>query len=391
MKLGYRILILFLIFCFNNTVRAQTNMPNKNFLLKGDLIGDSKVGFIYLISYNDDNIRQKDSCQIINGKFQFKGKVNCFSDKFYLKLDGEMRLNNDSVNSVNISLDNSIINIALAYNNFSKFKMSGCPSYDELTKYEKRKSMLQKKIDKVEAQIEENTANNEKKITEAILEAYRKKMIFMDISYCKANPNSNISPYLLYWLHNKIEEWQYEKYSMLYNKFSKKQQNSFYGKRIKQKIKENYSVIHHIGKKAPIFSGSDLNRKIIHLDSLYKHDYVLLDFWASWCIPCRAESKHLRNIYKEYHPKGLEIVSISEDKNISKWKEAISSDSIYNWRHILLDSTSIKKWEGISGTIDEYHIQFLPTKILIDKMGIIIGRYAASEGNKLDKKLNELF
>lgn len=384
-------LILLITLKFNSALSGQMINSNDNsFLLTGKLIGNyNGYGYMYLISYDDQNKRIVDSCNLLNGEFHFKGVINGFSDEFYLKLDKEMRLNNDSVNSVNIYLDNSIINITLIYDHFSQFKMSGCHSYDELEKYENKKSVLQKKIDNYDSMLSKNI---NLKVNKTRLNIAEKQMITMDKNYCKANPNSSISPYLLYWLKNKIDKKEYKNYSLLYYNLSHKQQNSFYGKKTNYQIEENFKITNSVGRKAPIFSGIDLDGKEIHLDSIYENKYVLLDFWASWCIPCREENKHLKNIYERYSAQGFEIISISSDANVSDWRKAIYSDSIQNWKHILSDSSSIKKRKGIDGSsYNEYYIQSLPTKILINKKGEIIGRYDFSENNILEKQLSEFF
>ena len=365
--------LLFFILCKSLGFAKNKELNADRFQLNGNLIGNYQ-GYMYLISYSDENIRLTDSSKILNGKFHFEGSVNCFSDRYYLKLDKEMRLNNDSVNSVNISLDNSIIKITLVYNHFSLFKMNGCTSCEELEKYENKKDEVEKNMEGGEVEFNKD------------------EIILMDKRYCELNPDSNISPYLLYWLSRKIKMENYEEYKLLYNNLSGRQQKSFYGIKVKERIGENDTIVSSTSTKAPDFSSVDLNGKIIHLNSIYKENYVLLDFWASWCIPCRAESKYLRYLYSMYHSKGFELISISSDSNVDDWKKAIYSDSIQNWKHILLDSSSIKKWKGIDGsTYDEYHIQFLPTKILINKNGEIIGRYESSDENLLEKKLSEIF
>lgn len=137
-----------------------------------------------------------------------------------------------------------------------------------------------------------------------------------------------------------------------------------------------------------VFSKTDINEKPISLED-FKGQYILLDFWASWCGPCRAGNPHLISLYKKYHDKGVEFIGIaSDDNNIPAWHKAIKKDRVGIWRHIL--SGNKRKGNDIG---DKYAIHTLPTKILIDPTGKIIGRYGADGENDaaMDKKFEEIF
>ncbi len=382
--------LLILIFKLSITI-AQIGVISKvGYTLKGR-IDSNYQGYIYLVYYNDDNIRLKDSCVVKKGNFFFKGYVNEFSDKYYLKLDGEMRMNNDSVNSVAITIENSVMTIELKINNFSKYKMEGCTSCNTFKNILKEKDLQYLITDKLEGRKDTTSNLIEKNKIEAKINFLRNKSIEKDFTFCKKNPNSKLSPYLLYWLYNKIDKKRYYEYIGYFDKLSLKQQNSFYGIKIKENIKQFNFILKHLGKKAPNFSGIDINNEILNLDTINKNSYVLLDFWASWCAPCRVENKELRHMYAKYKTLGLEIISISDDSNTKAWRNAVIADSITKWKHILFTSTSIKRKEGINGLDNEYHIELLPTKILINRQGIIIGRYDFSESITLKNDLKKIF
>ena len=123
---------------------------------------------------------------------------------------------------------------------------------------------------------------------------------------------------------------------------------------------------------------------------------MLLDFWASWCVPCRKGNPHLLSLYANYKDKGLEIIGISDDdKNPDAWKKAIEKDGIGVWKHVLrgMKQTPEGRADRSTSISDQYGTSTLPTKILIDPQGIIIGRYGADgeTDDALDKKLAELF
>jgi len=119
-------------------------------------------------------------------------------------------------------------------------------------------------------------------------------------------------------------------------------------------------------------------------------DYVLLDFWASWCVPCREMTPALKAAYQKFHAKGLAIVSISWDLNEKAWLNAISKDSINDWYNIYDDISH--NTENNLG--NRYAIASIPTLILINRNGIIIDRYGGSEEKNeedLFSKLSEIF
>jgi len=176
----------------------------------------------------------------------------------------------------------------------------------------------------------------------------------------------------------------------LFNNLNKNIQNSTTGRKFKLMLvaKEESEV----GSVAPDFKANDMYNKEILLSDFRNKKYVLLDFWASWCKPCREDMPFLKNIYKTYKEKGLEIICISKDDDLLSWKKAITQDSIQIWRQI---SAPLKFQEiATSEVTNKYFVYGIPVKILINKEGLIIGRwYGGGEDNidKLKKLLNKVF
>lgn len=132
-----------------------------------------------------------------------------------------------------------------------------------------------------------------------------------------------------------------------------------------------------IGNMAPDIILSNPEGEQVALSSL-KGKYVLIDFWASWCGPCRQESPNLVRIYKKYNPKGFEIYSVSLDKEESAWVKAIKDDRL-NWIHV----SDLKFWDSAAAKL--YNVQSIPFTLLIDKEGKIIAK--ALRGRELEDTL----
>jgi peroxiredoxin len=132
-----------------------------------------------------------------------------------------------------------------------------------------------------------------------------------------------------------------------------------------------------IGQLAPEITLSDVNGKIFTLSSL-RGKYVLLDFWASWCGPCRAENPNVVSAFEKYKDKNFTVLGVSLDEDKAAWKDAIKADKL-NWQHV----SDLKKWESIVAST--YQLQYIPYNVLIDTNGIIIGLELT--GNALQEKL----
>lgn len=120
-----------------------------------------------------------------------------------------------------------------------------------------------------------------------------------------------------------------------------------------------------VGAKAPNFSLPDADGKSISLSSL-KGKVVLLDFWASWCRPCRVSNKELLPVYDKYKAKNFEILGVSVDERKGAWINAVKSDKI-TWLQVL-DPEAARG----SKVMQTWNIQFIPSTFLLDKNGVVV-------------------
>lgn len=134
------------------------------------------------------------------------------------------------------------------------------------------------------------------------------------------------------------------------------------------------------GEKAPDFEVTLQNGEKARLSDL-KGKYVLLQFWGSWCGPCRAENPHLHELYQKYHDKGFEIFSIGIESNPEQWQRAILRDGMV-WKY---HASDFKTFDG--GIAQQYNIKSIPATFLINRDGQIIG--VGLDPDDMDKKLSK--
>jgi len=209
-------------------------------------------------------------------------------------------------------------------------------------------------------------------------EANQKDQLESLQQFIKANPESFAAVYLLNSYSTMIDLAEAES---LYASLSPKYKDTRSGQSIAKVIEAR--KITAIGKIAPDFQQPDTLGNAVKLSSL-RGKYVLVDFWASWCGPCRAENPNLVRTFNKYKDKGFTVLGVSLDQPGKKdaWLAAIHKDNL-TWTQV----SDLKFWDNEVAVL--YGIKAIPSNLLLDPQGKIIAKDL--RGEDLDKKLSELF
>jgi hypothetical protein len=295
-----RILFCFLLLIVFNSTNAQNK---KQYILRGDIAGKN-IGIIYL-QYFDEGKKIIDSAKIINGHFQLKDYI---SEPVKAKLtDMNGRIPNNYANVFEgFYIDPVKMNISLINNHFKQAKLTGSKTNEDWVFIETRISPLYDKMNQLKQRMGNDSISNLS--AKDSLNYYRSKTANLIFNFISQNPNSIIAAEVTRWLI----DYGISNDSVLdlLNGFNDNIKRTYSFQRLKE------SVIHTINSSinhtAENFIRTDVNGKKLSLSD-FKGNYVLLDFWASWCVPCRKFTPHLKELYKKYHSKGLQIIAVACD------------------------------------------------------------------------------
>ncbi|MBP6610458.1 MAG: AhpC/TSA family protein [Paludibacter sp.] len=297
-----------------------------------------------------------DSVKITDGKFSFVGE--CDSARvvyvFVENADGE-EIREPLV------LENGNIQLTI---DTAASKVTGTAQNDILQKYMEAKKAMMVKADEIYKNFDDSTATDaERKALEQKMMAIEKEITEFDIQFATENVNTVVGNFVFISSSYSMNIEQKEKIIALMNAETKE------STRIVEMI-ESIAIEKNTsaGKKYTDFSLPNLQGETESLSSLIgKTDYVLVDFWASWCGPCMQSLPELKALYAAYGGAKLEIVGVSLDSDSTAWQATIKAKEL-KWKHV----SDLQGWKSAGAAL--YAVRAIPATVLIDKAGTIVGR-----------------
>ena len=377
--------IAFLSICCLLAMSSCTDENSPSFTLKGKLGNWSDPATIYL-SYWDDGNEYLDTTRLSKGSFSFEGTVGEPAPaRLILDYTGEgMGQAAQAGHILYLYLENGTVKMK-SPDSLQNSQFINSPINEEHLAY----------LDFIGGQIQDLAARMNQKMMQATPEQLNDSAFNAQLNleykqllnertqkqqqYVRDHPDSYFSVVAL--SESVSSDFDVEEIEPLFLSIDEKYRETFPGKAFAQRIEAAKTI--GIGKKAPGFTQNDPDGNPVSLSD-FLGKYVLLDFWASWCGPCRQENPNLVKAYAAYKDKGFEILGVSLDNKDGKeaWVNAIEKDGL-TWTQV----SDLNSWNN--EVARSYGVRAVPQSYLIDPQGVIVAQNL--RGETLEETLEEIF
>ena len=371
-KLFVIALAAFAVACQDNN--KESNEPT----FKGSISNVEDSTAIYLSQLGNTGQPQAiDTVMVKDGKFEIDLPKVDFETLNILTLEG----GRGNVIFIN---ENEPITATVYKDSLRSSKVEGGKSNELFNDYVSEIMSLRKEMQKMVEQYQANNPNLRQ--NSALMQEIQQKQKELQENntgkfqkMISENPQSLVSALILSDMMNG-KSLSTNKFKELFENLDEEVKNSEIGKQLNETIQKATATA--VGSKAPEFSAPTPEGEQLALkDALGK--ITIVDFWASWCKPCRIENPNVVKLYNEYHDKGLNIIGVSLDKNgqKDKWLKAIEDDGL-TWQHV----SNLQYWQGPVAQL--YNVRSIPATFILDENGVIIAKDL--RGEALRAKVSEM-
>ena len=277
-------------------------------------------------------------------------------------------------------IDPGKVKIKGHYDSLGSARIDGGPTQSHYSEYNLIVSKYNAERDQMLKQFQDCRMKGDQPCQQKVFESAQlleKNHISDLLNLIKKNPESNVGGYLIF--ISKFDWSTIPDYDALYNALGEKVKKGKFGKLALDKVNSIKGTT--IGYTALDFSQADPGGNKIALSS-FKGKYLLVDFWASWCGPCRMENPNVVAAYNKYKSKGFEILGVSFDDNRDKWLNAVKKDGL-EWPQV----SDLRGWQNEAAKL--YSVTSIPFNLLLDKDGKIIAK--GLRGPALEEELKKIF
>lgn len=359
-----------------------------NFTINGTIEQGGEGKYIYLLSGSRiDAGDAADSALVKNGKFTFTGTMDMNVDSRILAT--EFPLNIRTRNAKALYIEPATMQLVISsLDKLAEAKLTGSEAQASVDDYNEYMAEVMTPLAKLNDLYYTSRSNGDTATFNRVnreMGELRGKYISKQKSWFEQHPEAYMT---LEQKSIQVRDMKPEQVQAFYNSIPEKYKKSPVAKEVATELAKLNKCAP--GAVAMDFTSTDINGKQFTLSSLKGH-YVILDFWASWCKPCRASMPHVKALYEKYKDKGLEVVCVaSDDGEEAKWRKAVEEDKTELFHHVLsgLKRTPGGGYDKSQSISDNYGVHYLPTKYLVDADGKIVDKV---DDKKLEQLLKEAY